>query len=195
MQNTLTLIRGLPGAGKTTAAKKMVDQWLVDYFREPLCPVVIKATVHLFEADDWFYDDEGNYIFDPKDLSKAHQWCQRRTWTALKAGDSVVVSNTFTCRWELEPYLQMAEDHGLKATGTDHVFDPTRDQNGITVGLHDRYGSPRLRVLNVFDGKLSDEQLAARNIHGVPLTAIKRMRDRFEHDWESGHPLPPWERS
>tara|TARA_Y100000034_G_C6904037_1_gene418992 strand:- start:2577 stop:3050 length:474 start_codon:yes stop_codon:yes gene_type:complete len=157
MRNTLTLIRGLPGAGKSTVAKKMVDQ-----FRQG----VKKVNVHIYEADDWFYDDEGNYIFDPKDLAKAHQWCQRRTWIALEKGDSVVVSNTFTCRWEMEPYLQMAEEHGLKVT-----------------------------VLNVFDANLSDEELAARNVHGVPLAAIKRMRDRFEHDWESGHPLPPWERS
>ena len=51
-----------------------------------------------------------------------------------------------------------------------------------------------LLVLNLFDGGLSDKELAERNTHGVPEEAITRMRERFEHDWRSADPRPPWER-
>jgi hypothetical protein len=32
----------------------------------------------------------------------------------------------------------------------------------------------------LFDAGLSDEQLAERNLHGVPVAQIKKMRDRWD---------------
>ena len=90
---TLTLVRGVPGSGKTTLAKEMVD-----------------ANTDHFEADMFFTDKEGNYKFNPKKLSKAHRWCQKKARKALKKGRNVVVANTFIRRHELQPYLEMAID-------------------------------------------------------------------------------------
>jgi len=56
-----------------------------------------------------------------------------------------------------------------------------------------RYGY-RVAVVSVFDGGCTDEELAERNEHGVPLEGIVKMRERYEHDWKNGDPLPPWER-
>jgi hypothetical protein len=69
----------------------------------------------------------------------------------------VVVANTFTQRWELEPYLRMAKDIGATVV-----------------------------VVDVFDAGLSDEALATRNVHGVPVQSIAAMRARWELWLEGG---------
>lgn len=83
----LVLIRGLPGAGKSTIA-----QHLPEY-------------VHV-EADHFFQKD-GQYQFDPNRLQEAHDWCLATTRQALADGRSVVVANTFTKIWEIKPYLRL----------------------------------------------------------------------------------------
>lgn len=93
----LIIIRGLPGAGKTTLAKKMIEN-------NP-------SFLH-FEADMYFEED-GVYKFVASKIGKAHEWCQNSTKTALQHGKTAVVSNTFTTRWEVEPYLLMAERLGI----------------------------------------------------------------------------------
>jgi predicted kinase len=89
----LTLIRGLPGSGKSTAAKNM------KYF-------------HL-EADMYFMRG-GEYQFDASKLGAAHGWCQNAARSALECGMDVVVSNTFTQHWEMDPYRRMAEEVGAE---------------------------------------------------------------------------------
>lgn len=83
----LILIRGLPGAGKSTAARERLP-----------------AFRHL-EADMFFMVD-GSYRFDPSKLREAHEWCQRETFAALARGEDVVVTNTFSRVWEMEPYAK-----------------------------------------------------------------------------------------
>lgn len=91
----LLLIRGLPGSGKTTLAKEYAAQ----------------GYAHC-EADQYF-DIDGTYVFDASKLSAAHADCLRRTIEALDAFDSVVVSNTFTRQWEMEPYRLAAKRRGV----------------------------------------------------------------------------------
>jgi predicted kinase len=103
----LTLIRGLPGSGKSTMAKAMTDA-------DPM--------LKHFEADQYFVDASGDYKFEPSELEDAHSWCFAETRSAINDGFSVVVSNTFTRKWEMEPYLKIAKTHGaeleiLVATG------------------------------------------------------------------------------
>jgi hypothetical protein len=90
----LVLVRGLPGSGKTTLAKGMVG------FKH-------------FEADQYFTSDEGEFLFDPKEIRNAHQWCQESTVEALVQGFDVVVSNTFTQLWEMEFYKEYAKEYGI----------------------------------------------------------------------------------
>ncbi len=98
----LTLIRGLPGSGKSTMARHRLAIGEADYH---------------FEADQYF-NYNGHYHFDPSKIKDAHLWCQAEVRAALAMGYRVVVSNTFTQRWEMAPYLEMCPDaHILTATG------------------------------------------------------------------------------
>ena len=104
----LIIIRGLPGSGKSTVAKKIVKT--VQGLGE--------KSLHI-EADMYFGDEE-NYAFDPKRLPDAHKWCQETVQGFLDMGYVVVVSNTFTKKWEIDPYLKMLPAHDilvLVATG------------------------------------------------------------------------------
>jgi len=97
---TLTLIRGIPGSGKSTLAKKLVQE-------------ATDKLVHL-EADMFFIDNNGDYHFQPAQLSDAHQWCQQQCRLLLKQKQSVIVSNTFIMQWELKPYRQFAKKYNAR---------------------------------------------------------------------------------
>lgn len=92
---TLYLIRGIPGSGKTTFAESLFYASLVD---------------RVFEADQFFIDNEGEYKFNASKLGEAHTYCQNNTRYALKAGWNVAVSNTSTTEKEVETYRKIAEE-------------------------------------------------------------------------------------
>jgi len=97
----LYLLRGIPGAGKSTLAKQLGDSH--------------------FETDTFFMV-EGEYKFDPTKLRKAHEWCQSQIELAMinnhvTAGldnSDIVVSNTFTQAWEMDAYNELAKQYGYR---------------------------------------------------------------------------------
>jgi predicted kinase len=88
------IIRGLPGSGKSTIAKAM------------------RGFAH-YEAD-MFFMVAGEYRFDAALIGEAHSWCQRQARQALSQGDHVVVSNTFSRKWEIQPYFDMCKEFGVE---------------------------------------------------------------------------------
>ena len=104
-EKILYIVRGLPGSGKSTFAKKLV------YSDFLVC-----------EADKYFIDKEtGEYKFDGSKIKDAHKYCQDLVETYMK--DSLVnyqwyreiaVSNTFTMEWEMSPYFELAKKYGYK---------------------------------------------------------------------------------
>ena len=92
--NKLILVRGIPGSGKSTYARSLLEK--------------NSEYVH-FEADMWF-ERNGKYEFDAKKLGQAHEWCRTQTEDALRAGKTVIVSNTFTTIKELVPYFKISHD-------------------------------------------------------------------------------------
>jgi predicted kinase len=109
------LIRGVPGAGKSTFAEQLRRAGLITQF---------------LEADKYFIDSEGKYIFDPVKLSEAHDWCQTRAKMYLFAGDSVAVSNTSTTEKEVAVYQRLAE-----LTGANFVSIIIENRNN-TESIH-----------------------------------------------------------
>lgn len=89
----ITLIRGIPGSGKTTMALEM------------------DAT--LIEADQFFVHKDGKYHHDRRFIKDAHAWCQLEMKRLLLAGDDVVIANTFIKKWEIVGYLKAVQSLGL----------------------------------------------------------------------------------
>lgn len=90
----VTLIRGIPGSGKTTMALDM-DATLV-------------------EADQFFVHKDGKYRHDRRFIKDAHAWCQLEMKRLLLAGDDVVIANTFIEKWEIIGYLKAIQSLGLE---------------------------------------------------------------------------------
>lgn len=90
----IVLIRGLPGSGKSTMAKR-------------------EFPLHAhYEADAYFVGDDAVYRYNPNQIRNAHEWCQASAEKAVKSCRDVVVSNTFTQLWEMKPYFDIAERNG-----------------------------------------------------------------------------------
>lgn len=90
----LFLLRGLPGAGKSTLAKSL-------------------GGLHI-EADNFFLKEDV-YEYDPSKIKDAHAWCQSfaSEWIA-EGRERIVVANTFTQAWEMQPYFDLAEQYGYR---------------------------------------------------------------------------------
>lgn len=97
---TLYLVRGVPGSGKSTYAKGL---GLKHHY---------EADMYMEQNGGYIRSEDGSIKFNPSLLSKAHSWCQRMTFEAMKTGEDVVVSNTFRKKWEMIPYFDMAEKFG-----------------------------------------------------------------------------------
>lgn len=110
----LIIIRGLPGSGKTTYAKELEEKLL---------------NVEWHEADHYFEDTSGNYQFDAARIQDAHNQCYTRVVKDLIAGKDVIVSNTFTRRWEVEPYLLLTAIKGTKL----EIYEMTGQYGSIHV--------------------------------------------------------------
>lgn len=93
MSKILYLIRGIPGSGKTTLAKKL--------------------TKFYFAADDYFYKN-GKYEFDATKLKQAHEYCLSQTEDAMNIFEvsEIAVHNTFTRRSEMLKYYELANKYG-----------------------------------------------------------------------------------
>jgi predicted kinase len=94
MKKELFLLRGLPGSGKSTLARSL-------------------GGMHM-EADKYFMSS-GKYEFDASQLRDAHNWCQNAVRVGMETqGQKIVVSNTFTQEWEMDPYYKLAEQYGYR---------------------------------------------------------------------------------
>jgi len=93
----LFLLRGLPGSGKSTLAESLGGRHM--------------------EADKYFMDGD-EYKFDASKLKDAHEWCQNAVKVFMHfmqtESKRIIVSNTFTQEWEMQPYFDLAEEYGYR---------------------------------------------------------------------------------
>lgn len=146
----LILLRGLPGAGKTTFAYFLANMFDVD------------VDISVCAADDFFYDEVGEYKFDANKLHLAHAQCQQNVETAMQRGSAVetdwvngdeiyepksviIVHNTTTSSKEIRTYTDLAKKYNYEV---------------ISLVVENRHGNS--------------------SVHNVPEEALERMKGRFD---------------
>ena len=104
-------------------------------------------------ADEYFVNEQGQYEFDGRKIPMAHQWCWGKFIDAIGEGRNIIVDNTNTQPWEYENYIKLAK-----------LFDY------------------EVEIIHITPKGLTNEELAKRNTHGVPLESIEQMRSRWVDD-------------
>jgi len=91
------IVRGAPGAGKSTFADRLRGT----------------SNAFIFEADNFFVDlvNRHDYHFNASLLGIAHSWNQGEVIRACRDCPEVpvIVANTFVHNWEIKPYLEIAK--------------------------------------------------------------------------------------
>lgn len=104
---TVTILRGISGAGKSTYTRTFLPSALV-------C-----------SADLFFELGGDGYKFDASKLGQAHQWCFSQFEAALQRGvENVVVDNTNTKLWEFKNYVAAAAKYGYTVQVVRLTVDP-----------------------------------------------------------------------
>ena len=93
---SIILIRGLPGAGKSTLAHELSED----------------GKYPVFSIDDYFTDPKtGEYKFEFEKNHLAYKKCEENVREKMEQGSKkIFVDNAFTLEWEMEPYFKMAEE-------------------------------------------------------------------------------------
>lgn len=147
----IILIRGLPNSGKSTKAKELRDLY------NPLCKET--TPMHL-ETDKYFTrktkdNPTGEYKFDASKLGIAHAWNIDRFRECIdNEFEVIIVSNTFTIRKELLPYVAYAHAAGYEI----EIIEPS---------------TPWAWDI---------DECFKKNIHGVPIESLQKMKDRYKHN-------------
>jgi predicted kinase len=93
----LFIIRGLPGAGKSTLAR-------------------VLSPNASFEADQFFMLD-GKYQYNKEKIREAHEYCQNGVENAMIYHiERIAAANVFMKRWMMQPYYDVAKKYGYRVT-------------------------------------------------------------------------------
>lgn len=119
--NALILLRGLPGAGKSTLAKLLSEN----------------GKYPVFSIDSYFTNEKGEYNFKFDENHKAYKACEQLTFEAMQNNiPKIFVDNTFTLDWEIEPYFKLASKTNYQVHvvtvenyhGSQNIHDVSKEQ-------------------------------------------------------------------
>ncbi|MGE0569277.1 MAG: AAA family ATPase [Bacteroidia bacterium] len=95
----LILLRGLPGAGKSELAVSLSEDGKYPFY----------------SVDDYFTDESGKYNFKFNENHKAYAQCIENVENSMKKNlHKIIVHNTFTMDWEIEPYFELAKKYDYR---------------------------------------------------------------------------------
>jgi len=124
-------MRAIPGSGKSSLAKQLIDKAKSEGKTTAIC-----------SADDFFYElGGGTYAFDRTKISDAHKYCFKKFMKAISENiDLIIVDNTNLSAWELSPYKTLAEAHdysfGINEVVADQGEAFKRQQHGVPEFAH-----------------------------------------------------------
>ena len=114
----LIILRGLPGSGKSTLATILSEnnKWPI------------------FSIDDYFINPTTKvYEFNFAENHLAYKQCQNQTEKAMQDEiEKIILHNTFTLDWELEPYFKLAKDYNYQVfVTTVENYHDGKNQHGV----------------------------------------------------------------
>lgn len=120
---TLHLVRGLPGSGKSTFAKTLVN----DYRQ-------------VVENDNFFIvqelcEDTGKYIFDEDMRCLAGWWCYAEAFKRIRNYESIAVPNVFARKEQLVGYIEQAGKLEIKVV--IHHMKPLTIEDSYSRNTHE----------------------------------------------------------
>jgi len=152
MIHQVIILRGLPGAGKTTVASTLA----------------LASRGIICSADQFMLNSEGEYHFDPERLQYCHDSCfqkfckelasavQNKKKYYIDKSYTIIVDNTNTQYWEFQKYID-------KVDSVNHLLQG--------LGSADKFIVTQLIVEN---------PTGRQSIHDVPEATITKMAERFE---------------
>lgn len=131
-QKRVIIMRGIPGAGKTTYARRMFpDARVVSTDAYHVLPMGAPLVFYegrwydygsfLDACGDWRFHDgdppifsyKGCYEYAPSLVAEAHDWCFSEFRRLAEQGEkTIVVDNTSITAWELSPYERLGKSYG-----------------------------------------------------------------------------------
>lgn len=149
----LILVRGLPGLGKSTLGR-----------------IIVEAYDGIQLENDMQFMVSGEYVFDASKLEDAHSATQIEVKNLLaESAPCVVVSNTFTRFWEMQAYEEMGYQYNYTLIVVDLFLAVKR--NYLATSKFRNMPVPQLL-----------DFLTSANVHSVPADKMRSMHDRYEFD-------------
>jgi predicted kinase len=105
-------------------------------------------------VDEFMTTPNGEYEFSKNAFIEAQRQCKNLCQDLMQSEtDLIVIHNTMAQAWEAEPYFDMAREYGYL-----------------------------VQVMNLYDGGLTDAELASRSVHSMPIHLIQKTRQRWDID-------------
>jgi tRNA uridine 5-carbamoylmethylation protein Kti12 len=151
---SVIILRGISGAGKTTLAKKLKDDYEADVrSRFPDWG----ETSWVVSSDSFFETPEGAYNFNREHLSEAHNACLRRFTNLVicktNTTSLIIVDNTNLSLMEMAPYAALASALGHSVEVITVLCAPEvalqRNLHGVTPDITARQYSKLQAVDNI----------------------------------------------
>ena len=138
---TLILMRGIPGSGKSTIARSMAgipnseSVSLHGSYRSQ------HGTNGIILSTDFYFMEDGEYRFDPSKIGDNHALNEECCGMfMLEREPLIVIDNTNTQIWHMEPYVKMAKEHGYKIVIVEIPHPPIevaaeRNSHGVPLAV------------------------------------------------------------